>query len=108
MVAELMKSKPRDTWIRELEAVGIPAAAIRTVAEVCEGDVLRERDMIAVMPHATAGPVKGIKSPLHMSESALDRYIAPPTLGEHSDEILRERCGFGDEEIAALRRESVI
>ncbi len=108
ILAELMKSKPRDTWIAELEAAGIPAAAIRTVAEVCESDVLRDRDMIAVMPHATAGPVKGIKSPLHMSESTLDQYIAPPILGEHSDEILRERCGMGDKEIAVLRREAVI
>jgi crotonobetainyl-CoA:carnitine CoA-transferase CaiB-like acyl-CoA transferase len=108
IVAELMRSRPRDTWIRELEAAGIPAAAIRTVAEVCESDVLRARDMIAEMTHATAGPVKGIKSPLHMSGSPLDRYVAPPILGEHSDEILRERCGFGDEEIATLRRESVI
>ena len=108
IVAELMRSRPRDTWIRQLEAAGIPAAAIRTVAEVCESDVLRARDMIAEMTHATAGPVKGIKSPLHMSGSPLDRYVAPPILGEHSDEILRERCGFGDEEIATLRRESVI
>ena len=108
IVAELMRSRPRDTWILELEAAGIPAAAIRTVAEVCESDVLRARDMIAEMTHATAGPVKGIKSPLHMSGSPLDRYVAPPILGEHSDEILRERCGFGDEEIATLRRESVI
>lgn len=108
IVAALMRSRPRDTWIRELEAAGIPAAAIRTVAEVCESDVLRARDMIAEMPHATAGPVKGIKSPLHMSGSPLDRYVAPPILGEHSGEILRERCGLGDEEIAQLRKESVI
>ncbi|MDP4796215.1 MAG: CoA transferase [Rhodospirillales bacterium] len=108
IVAALMRSRPRDTWIRELEAAGIPAAAIRTVAEVCESDVLRARDMITEMPHATAGPVKGIKSPLHMSGSPLDRYVAPPILGEHSGEILRERCGLGDEEIAQLRKESVI
>ena len=64
--------------------------------------------MIAEMPHATAGIVKGIKSPMHLSHSPLDRYVAPPTLGEHTDDILRERCGLGADEIARLRKDGVI
>ena len=108
IIVALIKSKTRDAWIAELESAGIPAAAIRTVAEVCNSDVLRERNMIAEMPHATAGIVKGIKSPMHLSHSPLDRYVAPPTLGEHTDDILRERCGLGADEIARLRKDGVI
>lgn len=108
IIVALIKSKTRDAWIAELESAGIPAAAIRTVAEVCNSDVLRERDMIAEMPHATAGVVKGIKSPMHLSHSPLDRYVAPPTLGEHTDDILREKCGLGADEIARLRKDGVI
>lgn len=108
MVAEIIASKPRDEWMDILDAAGIPAAAIRTVKEVCESDVLHARDMIAEMAHPSAGVVKGIKSPLHLSRTPLDRYDAPPTLGQHSDEILRERCGLSDEDIASLRRAGTV
>lgn len=108
MVAEIIASKPRDEWMDILDAAGIPAAAIRTVKEVCESEVLHARGMITEMAHPSAGVVKGIKSPLHMSRTPLDRYDAPPTLGQHSDEILRERCGLSDDDIASLRRAGTI
>jgi len=108
IVDEIIASRPRDVWIDILDAAGVPAAAIRTVAEVCESDVLRERGMIAEMPHPSAGVVRGIKSPLHLSQTPLDRYDAPPALGQHTDEILRERCGLGDDDIAALRADGTV
>ena len=108
IIVALIKSKTRDAWIAELESAGIPAAAIRTVAEVCNSEVLMERGMITEMPHATAGIVKGIKSPMHLSHSPLNRYVAPPTLGEHTDDILLEKCGLGADEIARPRKDGVI
>jgi hypothetical protein len=46
--------------------------------------------MIAEMPHPSAGNVKGIKSAIHLSETDLDTYNAPPKLGEHTHEVLTE------------------
>lgn len=108
IVARIIKSRTRAAWLPLLEEAGIPVAAIRSVAEVCESDVLKARDMITDMPHATGGSVKTIKSPLHMSETPLDHYSAPPMLGEHSSEILQERCGLDAEDIEALRQDGVI
>ncbi|MEX0695237.1 MAG: CaiB/BaiF CoA-transferase family protein [Rhodospirillales bacterium] len=108
IVSALMKLKTRDVWMDELEAAGIPVGAVKTVAEVCNSEVLQARDMIAEMPHATAGVVKAIKSPLHLSGSPLDQYAAPPALGEHTDEILGTLCGLDADEIAALRNDGVV
>ena len=52
-----------------LDKAGVPSGAIRTVGEVCDGEVLRARDMVAEMPHPSAGVVKAIKSAMHLSEN---------------------------------------
>jgi crotonobetainyl-CoA:carnitine CoA-transferase CaiB-like acyl-CoA transferase len=108
IVRDIMMKKTRDAWLAELEQAGIPCAAIRTVAEVCESDVLRERGMIAEMPHPTAGVVKGVKSPIHMSATPLRKYAAPPRLGEHTDEILTNTLNLDEKMVVGLRAKGVI
>ena len=64
--------------------------------------------MIAEMPHSSAGIVKGIKSVIHLSETALDTYSAPPRLGEHTREVLTKLLGYTSEDVLMLGREGVI
>jgi hypothetical protein len=59
--------------------------------------------MIAEMPHASAGNVKGIKSAIHLSETALDSYDAPPKLGEHTHEVLTGLLGYTSDEVDTLQ-----
>ena len=66
------------------------------------------RDMIAEMQHASAGNVKGIKSAVHLSETALDSYKSPPRLGEHTHEVLTELLGYSAVEVDALARARVV
>jgi formyl-CoA transferase len=63
---------------------------------------------ILELDHQTAGPVKTLGSPIFMSETpaALDRRAPRP--GEHSDEVLRTRLGYAQEEVAALRAAGVV
>jgi crotonobetainyl-CoA:carnitine CoA-transferase CaiB-like acyl-CoA transferase len=84
------------------------ASASQTVAEVCDSEVLRTGGMIAEMPHASAGNVKGIKSAIHLSETVLDTYDAPPKLGEHTREVLTALLGYTSDEVDVLARRGVV
>jgi len=108
LVRAVIKQRSRDEWLKRLDDSGVPCGAIRTVAEVCEGEVLRARSMIAEMPHLSAGNVKGIKSAIHLSETALDTYNAPPKLGEHTHQVLTELLGYTSEDVDLLARGGVV
>jgi formyl-CoA transferase len=64
--------------------------------------------MIAKMPHASAGNVKGIKSAIHLSQTVLDTYAAPPKLGEHTSEVLIGLLGYTSDKVNVLRHEGVV
>jgi formyl-CoA transferase len=109
LVADLVKSRTRDDWMNRLEAAGgVPAGAIRTVGEVCESDLLAARDMIAAMPHASAGVVKTVKNAVRLSGTPLDAYVAPPQLGEHTSEVLTGLLGYSAAEVEKLKNDGAI
>ena len=108
LVRSVIKQCSRDDWLKRLDDSGVPCGAIRTVAEVCDGEILEARGMIAEMPHQSAGNVKAIKSAIHLSETTLDTYGAPPKLGEHTHEVLTKLLGYTSEEALVLGREGVI
>ena len=108
MVKAIVKERTRDAWLRSLDKAGVPCGAIRTVGEVCDGEVLSARGMVADMPHPSAGIVKGLKSAMHLSHTALDTYVAPPKLGAHTRAILTGLLGYSAHDVDRLARDKVI
>ena len=104
----VIKQRPRDEWLARFDEGGVPCGAIRSVAEVCESEVLRARCMIAEMQHQGAGTVEGIKSAIELSETPLDGYSVPPKLGEHTRRVLTEILGYTAAEADTLAGEGVV
>jgi crotonobetainyl-CoA:carnitine CoA-transferase CaiB-like acyl-CoA transferase len=103
-----LRTRSRTDWIRELTAEGIPCGSVRDVAEALEDPQLSARGMIEVVQHAAAGPVRVLGIPVKLSDTPGCVRAAPPTLGQHTDHILRADLGLNDVEIASLRDTHVV
>jgi len=69
---------------------------------------VRARDMVTEVEHAACGPIKLVNTPVKWSESKPGVRMAPPTLGQHTDEILSDVLGMDSGKIEELRGEGVI
>lgn len=76
-------------WLTTLEARGIPAGRIRTLDQVYDWDQTRSQGLLIEVDHPTLGRVQLPGPPLRFDGSAAVRYSSPPTLGQHTEEVLR-------------------
>ena len=60
------------------------------------------------LPHASAGTVPQVANPVHFSATPISYHRAPPVLGQHTSEILRDVLSLDDGHIADLQRNKVI
>jgi crotonobetainyl-CoA:carnitine CoA-transferase CaiB-like acyl-CoA transferase len=102
ILAERMAQGERDHWLAELERAGVPAGPINTLDQVYEDPQVVFREMRRELPHPTAGTVPVAASPLRLSGSPVEYRRPPPMLGEHTEQVLRERLGLSDDDIRAL------
>jgi crotonobetainyl-CoA:carnitine CoA-transferase CaiB-like acyl-CoA transferase len=91
-----------------LRAAGVPGGSVRTVAETLADPQIAAREMVASLDHPTAGPVRVMGTPLKLSATPASLRTAPPTLGQHTDAILKQDVGLSEDDIRRLRDASAI
>jgi crotonobetainyl-CoA:carnitine CoA-transferase CaiB-like acyl-CoA transferase len=104
---EMMK-KTVAAWMDIFRAIDIPAAPVNAIDQVFAIDQIQHRGMEITMPHPSApAPIKLVGSPFHLSETPVSYRRAPPTLGQHTREILEE-LGLSPADVRALADKGVI
>jgi crotonobetainyl-CoA:carnitine CoA-transferase CaiB-like acyl-CoA transferase len=95
-------------WLGKLGAAGLPAGPVRSVSEALESSEARERGMVAHVKHPTAGDLRIVGSPYRLSATQVETPTAPPLLGQHTEDVLRDLLGYDKTRIADLRDAKVI
>ncbi len=101
LIAARLKTRARNAWLAELEAAKVPAAPINDLAQAFADPQAQQRGMTVPVPHPDNPDLRLVASPLKLSATPVTYRHAPPRLGEHGDEILRE-AGLGQAEIEQL------
>ncbi|PJX25571.1 CoA transferase [Advenella sp. S44] len=102
LLVTVMKTRKRDAWLADLEANNIPAGPINTIDQVYADPQVVARQMKLQLPHPAAGTMPMTASPMRFSDTPIQYRNAPPMLGQHSEDILRQELGWSNEQIAAL------
>lgn len=102
LLAEIMRQGTRDDWIARLEAVGVPCGPINDIAQAFAHPQVAARQLRRDLPHPSGSVAPVTASPLRFSASPVVYRRAPPLLGQHTEEVLREVLGKSPEAIAAF------
>jgi crotonobetainyl-CoA:carnitine CoA-transferase CaiB-like acyl-CoA transferase len=91
-----------------MEAAGVPAGPIYNLQQVFEDPQVQHRGVAVEVPHPLAGTVKIYTNPIKLSETPITEYTAPPTMGQHNDEVYRGLLGMEETEIARLKAAGIV
>ncbi len=108
LLAAVFKERSTREWVEALEAAGVPNGPINNIKQVFEEPQVVARGMKIEIDHPTAGKVPLVASPMRFSATPLEFKLPPPTLGQHTDEILRSVLGMSEAEIAQMHAGGIV
>ncbi|WPB55399.1 CoA transferase [Xylophilus sp. GOD-11R] len=103
VLAEAMARLPVAQARTQLSAAGVPCGPLNDIGQVFEDEQVRHRGLRQEVEHPVKGLTPIVANPLKFSATPVAYRRAPPQLGEHTAEVLREVLGVDEAELAALR-----
>jgi crotonobetainyl-CoA:carnitine CoA-transferase CaiB-like acyl-CoA transferase len=97
----------RDDWLRIFREADIPAAPLRSFAEIDEDPQVKFREMIQRIPSPSGGEILQVGFPIRLANLPAEVRTAPPELGEHTEAIL-VGLGYSRNEVERWREEGVV
>jgi formyl-CoA transferase/CoA:oxalate CoA-transferase len=103
----VLLSKTYEEWEPQLVAAGVPIGAINDIAAVVNHPQVAARQSLVGIQHPVAGPIEMVAPVARLLQTPGAVREPAPLLGEHTDAVLRERLGYGDDRLAQLRRDQI-
>lgn len=102
-LGRVFRTRPTAHWLEVLSKADVPCGPINRLDEVFESGYVRERGLVQRLQHPLSPSLPTVANPVRFANHALDYRRAPPLLGQHSDEVLREWLGYSAESIQELK-----
>ncbi|EAL88336.1 CAIB/BAIF family enzyme [Aspergillus fumigatus] len=108
LIEKRVKQKTTQEWLEILEGSGMPYAAINDIQGTLNHSHVQARGMVTEVDHPACGPVKLVNTPIKYSHATPGVRRPPPTLGQHTDEILKELLNYDKADIDLLKKEGIV
>lgn len=110
LLVEVFAKRSSAEWLSELEENKIGCGPINNLQQVFDDPHVKAREMVVNVPHPLTGDGGAalIASPMKFSDTPVTYRYAPPLLGQHTEEVLREKLNLSNDDLAELRDKEVI
>lgn len=106
-LSAITRTRTTHDWVNALEGEGVPCGPINDLAGVFSDPQAIARGLRVDLPHS-AGQAPGVANPIRLSKTPVQYRHAPPTLGEHTVEVLRDVLGYDAHQIDILVANKVV
>ncbi|RQO54361.1 CoA transferase [Paucibacter sp. KBW04] len=107
LIAAALKTRPRNSWLADLEKAKVPCGAINNLAETFADSQVQARKMTVAMAHPLSEGLKLVANPIKLSATPVSYRHPPPLLGQHTRELLSE-AGLTPAEVEQLIRDQIV
>jgi crotonobetainyl-CoA:carnitine CoA-transferase CaiB-like acyl-CoA transferase len=97
MLEAITVTRTIDAWVSAMEAVEVPCGPINTIDRVFADPQVQARGMRLELPHQASGSVPSLANPIHFSATPIRYGEGPPTLGQHTRQVLQRVLGVDDD-----------
>ncbi|KAJ5913590.1 hypothetical protein N7504_002473, partial [Penicillium tannophilum] len=108
LIETTTQQKTTQEWLEIFEGSGMPYAAVNDIQGTLNHEHVLARNMVTEVEHPACGPIKLVNTPIKYSEATPGIRSPPPTLGQHTDEILGSVLDYGKADIARLKEQGVV
>ena len=110
LMLPVMKTRTTTEWIALFEDKAVPCGPINTVAQAFDDPQVKARGIRVRLPRETGdgiSHVDGVANPMRLSDTPVVLRSAPPTLGQHTDEVLAD-MGLNSIQIKELHTKGIV
>lgn len=108
ILRNIFLTKTNREWKEIFEGSSCPSGPVNSLKEVFDDPHVKSIGLVKTLKHSSVGEIKVVGHPVEYSEPGVGIQSPPPTLGEHTDSVLRNVLNYDNDTITELKRQKVI
>jgi len=108
ILSKILKTQTNTEWAKKFDNTSFPNGPVNNIHAAFNDPHVKHTGLVKTLEHKQAGKIKVVGPPVRYSEGGNEVRSAPPVLGQHTDEVLRDLLGYSDGKINELRKDKIV